>query len=363
MSASGVPFANFPLGELFEAMLQLYFRLANSALTPSGVLVIVVMGLFVGLFPRLCGTRTVRTRACINNLMLAGVCLGALYFLVEIGKHIPLSDRNKFIRLDCINSTKGGKVDGTHRDCSLTRGALCTKEEPCTACNVEEGMDDIAIAYTKREMSCRSCDETDSSLCNFVPEVGPYCIFHGELSPKIGYGVEQLKPLFKVRPCTVCCTRKRIIDKCANVTKQRNITFLNTTSNILSFTLVNATYLPYYDIWWDNATNPCAENVGKSPISTNSSTSSTASANANNATTGTNASNATVNANATNGILSSNTTTVNVTANNSNTTNATVANTTTTSNNTVNSNATNATIANATTTANSTANNNTNGTA
>ena len=78
MSTSGVPFANFPLGELFKAMLQLHLRLANSALTSSGVLVIFVVGLFVGLFPRLCGRRTVRTRAYINNLMLARVELGCL---------------------------------------------------------------------------------------------------------------------------------------------------------------------------------------------------------------------------------------------------------------------------------------------
>ena len=323
--------------------------------------------------------------------MLGGVCFGALYFLIEIAKHIPLRDRNNFVRLDCINSTKGGKIEGTNRDCSMTRGALCTKEEPCTACNVEAGMDDIAIAYTKRESSCRICDQTDSSLCDFVPEVGPYCIFHGELSPRIGYGIEQLTPLFKVRPCTVCCTRKRTIDKCVNVTKQRNITLLNTTSNVSSIILVNATYLPYYDIWWDNATNPCAESVGESSIS------STATANANNSITGTNASNATVNANATNGILSMNTTTVNVTANtttvnvtaNTTTVNVTAnttmvnvtANTTTvnvTANTTTvnvtanatmvnvtanNSNTTNTNVANATTTANSTATNNTNGTA
>lgn len=112
--------------------------------------------------------------------------------------HVPCSVfvRQAWARLDCRASQKGGKRTDSSRDCRWFEGELCTRDEPCTPCDLDR--------------SCRTCTSDGSNAnCFFTEGLGPYCKFPvadarnvpgvGEIDDRTGLRVEIL-------PCTKCCT-------------------------------------------------------------------------------------------------------------------------------------------------------------
>jgi hypothetical protein len=105
-----------------------------------------------------------------------------------------------FKRLDCFESRKGGKEEGSSRDCTKGQGPFCTPEEPCTPCELNSS-------------GCRKCAAgEDPSQCHFLPDLGPYCKYPvtdvtqadaeavniGVVDPDTGDRV-------RIRACQVCC--------------------------------------------------------------------------------------------------------------------------------------------------------------
>uniref|UniRef100_A0A7S1CI81 Uncharacterized protein n=1 Tax=Bicosoecida sp. CB-2014 TaxID=1486930 RepID=A0A7S1CI81_9STRA len=86
----------------------------------------------------------------------------------------------KFRRKECTMSVKGGKREGSWRDCRRGEGAICSLEEPCTPC------------YDTSEEPCRPCSINNwlPKECHFVEGVGPYC--------RDANGT--------VAPCVACCS-------------------------------------------------------------------------------------------------------------------------------------------------------------
>jgi len=72
------------------------------------------------------------------------------------------------------------------RDCENGKGSVCTKENPCTPCEIDrlEEFDDAE--------PCALCTSTNSGDCGFVEGVGPYCWASSETR--------------EVVECTQCCT-------------------------------------------------------------------------------------------------------------------------------------------------------------
>lgn len=73
------------------------------------------------------------------------------------------------------------------RDCSRGRGAVCSKDNPCTPCGL-----DRAEEFGDRWARCKTCTGNKDGDCGFVQDVGPYCF-------ATGFGSQ-------VVPCERCCT-------------------------------------------------------------------------------------------------------------------------------------------------------------
>lgn len=176
------------------------------------------------------------------SLFLLMIVAVQLYFVVQAVVFIPAFPYSykEMIRVDCLNSGKGGKrprgseryfdynpcfchsgaecydisigevisTDGScpkdgkygckspagdeislyindDRNCRLGQGNKCTKSEPCHPCN----RDDLPTWKSGR---CQSCAIENTASCNFVPGVGPYCL--------------ESPDSLVVVPCKTCCT-------------------------------------------------------------------------------------------------------------------------------------------------------------
>ncbi|CAN0371905.1 unnamed protein product, partial [Pylaiella littoralis] len=84
------------------------------------------------------------------------------------------------------------------RDCTAAQGMSCTKEEPCTPCdlNTIEGFLSARGSSSGNAnhgvSRCRSCAPGNSGACDFVIDEGPYCWKQP--------GSQE------VEPCSGCCT-------------------------------------------------------------------------------------------------------------------------------------------------------------
>ncbi|KAJ1460217.1 hypothetical protein M885DRAFT_510022 [Pelagophyceae sp. CCMP2097] len=85
-----------------------------------------------------------------------------------------------------IGRQGGKKEQRTDRDCKQGRGSKCTKEEPCTPCDLDE----LATGYD--QFFCAFCTDVNKGDCKFRQDTGPYCY----ASP----GSRD------VVPCKRCCT-------------------------------------------------------------------------------------------------------------------------------------------------------------
>ena len=78
------------------------------------------------------------------------------------------------------------KILSDERDCSHGRSSKCTKEQPCTPCEVEK-----AILF-KDSSYCNICSDINRGNCHFKEGVGPYC--------RAGPHTD------RIVPCGTCCT-------------------------------------------------------------------------------------------------------------------------------------------------------------
>lgn len=77
-------------------------------------------------------------------------------------------------------------LDGT-RDCSHSRGPVCSQSDPCMPCELSKALD-----FGDKWSRCRSCLHPDEKQCHFVHGIGPYC-YKSSTSKEIV-------------PCAECCT-------------------------------------------------------------------------------------------------------------------------------------------------------------
>ena len=185
--------SQIPLATEFENVIRVYYNIGINVVEPP-----VFLGLAAALIGFLCipkvfGKRTVSTRRFIGKLVAFLICAVATLFLLLASSKIPVMKFKKsgFYRYDCLASSKGGKKNegyGRYRDCDFSSGPTCTKEEPCTPCNLDPDLDQHVQQRVKNELACRSCG-ADASLekCNFVEGKGPYCIFKGRRHPIASY--------------------------------------------------------------------------------------------------------------------------------------------------------------------------------
>jgi hypothetical protein len=375
--------SQIPFESEFKSLLRAYYRVALNVTEPTIFFpLLAAWGTFL-LIPQIYGKRRVGTKKVVLKIAAYFISIVSIFFVILAAMKIPIKSimrRDGYYRNDCVQSTKGGKLNTgweRFRDCDFTMGATCTKEQPCTPCNKDSDLDEHVLAQVSRERKCRPCDSSGAlERCNFVEGKGPYCIYSGRLHPVI----PQLFLDFDVRPCHTCCTRPSVPNYCYNVTRERNVTrynFTNITTSIVPtsnttnnstntsaytvktinetfITLINDTWLPYYEMWWDNETNPCIKEVYNydhvmcgeqlcpnyttaAPVAAVTSTTTPAATTTTIGATNNSVSNTTTNGtNTTNNITQSNVSN-NINTTNSNTTNAT------NSTNTTNSNTTNAT--------------------
>jgi len=81
--------------------------------------------------------------------------------------------------------------EGFRRDCKKGQAARCTRQDPCSPCELEKV---LAFGVTR----CETCSVFNNGDCNFVPGVGPYCWESPDYDERGGSR--------KVVPCKQCCT-------------------------------------------------------------------------------------------------------------------------------------------------------------
>ena len=167
-----------------------------------------------------------------------------MYYLLMASLYMPASRfqvlNPSYVRVDCRNPTKGGKrrygtrdseeyrnpcwchrnakcrdsdgntafpaycpytfqcYDGQNftrlidqfsdnkRNCKGGMGLACTKDEPCFPCEPE------LLANFVNASRCTMCQSADMGYCNFIPDLGPYCL--------VKAGSKE------ITPCKRCCS-------------------------------------------------------------------------------------------------------------------------------------------------------------
>ena len=155
-----------------------------------------------------------------KEVVLASRALG---MTVVMAVSSPLQE---WTRQDCVQSTKGGKLSGSNRDCQMGQGPFCTRE--VRLLNLAGGSHDVSLRYRGyffdhwfgfcmqesctpcEDGGCRACSATEVGNCQFVESVGPYCRFDvPEGSERDFPGVGKLDMQgrrFEVQRCRVCCS-------------------------------------------------------------------------------------------------------------------------------------------------------------
>lgn len=102
---------------------------------------------------------------------------------------LPLNETTCYRDHSSICRNKyGQKVDkyaSKLRDCNGGQGKFCTKDQPCTPCELDKLVEFGAGR-------CGSCSTDFTGFCDFIPEVGPFCL-ESNVSKN-------------VIPCKTCCT-------------------------------------------------------------------------------------------------------------------------------------------------------------
>ncbi|CAM9425430.1 unnamed protein product [Ascophyllum nodosum] len=81
------------------------------------------------------------------------------------------------------------------RDCSSGQGSRCTKDEPCTPCDLDAVEAFLAVGASGVSR-CRQCGVGNSGACHFVLDEGPYCWKEPGSS--------------EIEPCSICCTSAQV---------------------------------------------------------------------------------------------------------------------------------------------------------
>jgi len=106
-----------------------------------------------------------------------------LVYVARVAVRLPEDMKATTMLVECRESTKGGKITDTFRDCTTGQGGFCTKEEPCTPCDTfVKPFEFDGIVY---EGYCEQCSDSYVGYCNFQGgDKGPYCReFDGTVAP------------------------------------------------------------------------------------------------------------------------------------------------------------------------------------
>lgn len=141
------------------------------------------------------------------------------YYVFESSMIVPRKSKasissKSLVRKDCLYSTKGGRVPYDcfvndnchmrpscrqdllmwHRDCLIGEGPLCTKDRPCTPCDLYTIKLFDGWIQDEKIGGCQACSQSNDGDCNFIEGVGPYC------------WKDHHRRMHEVVPCTKCCT-------------------------------------------------------------------------------------------------------------------------------------------------------------
>eukprot|EP00750_Incisomonas_marina_P002994 INCI12801.3.p1 GENE.INCI12801.3~~INCI12801.3.p1 ORF type:complete len:390 (-),score=43.30 INCI12801.3:469-1638(-) len=125
-------------------------------------------------------------RAVVNGLVIVALLLQYVH-LVYVATYAPhhstWSTDNTYVRFDCFESEKGGKLAHDFRDCLLGQGDACTPEEPCTPCPPGGNASSTNVDFHRyvgnyTRFLCRNCTDPYRSKfnCQYAPQYGPYCL-------------------------------------------------------------------------------------------------------------------------------------------------------------------------------------------
>jgi len=106
----------------------------------------------------------------------------------NVKKDMP-PKRKIFPYITSNNELKG--FEGYRRDCKTGQKDKCTREDPCTPCELDK-----LVAFGAPR--CETCSVFNNGDCAFVPGVGPYCWESPDYDKRGGSR--------KVVPCKQCCT-------------------------------------------------------------------------------------------------------------------------------------------------------------
>ena len=130
--------------------------------------------------------KTAVKSAVVNGLVTVVLLLqyGHLLYIASFAPHHSAwtSDSN-YVRLDCYESQKGGKLPDDFRDCLLGQADVCSIDEPCTPCPaggdaVSTNTDFHASILNYSDFLCRNCSYPYRSHynCQYSDDFGPYCL-------------------------------------------------------------------------------------------------------------------------------------------------------------------------------------------
>ena len=159
------------------------------------------------------GTRNELYSAAVKSAVLNGLVVVALvlqyahliYVSTIAPHHSAWTFDNTYVRYDCYESEKGGKLPNDFRDCLLGQSDACTIEEPCTPCPVGGDHNFLSTDHHMYLQNytgffCRNCTDPYRAFydCQYSDQFGPYCLVDPDAAPVydggecLGQGVEQL---------------------------------------------------------------------------------------------------------------------------------------------------------------------------
>jgi len=170
------------------------------------------------------GTAKWRHNFCA--LILLAAVVAQYYYLTLLAFKLP--DGVYFIRKDCRQSNKGGKLVGSMRDCLDTQPRTCTREHPCTPCDFPVRSDLFDNLFWLHD--CAICSARNPGICQAGPRTGARESEDQQWCKDLaGGGAEPV-------PCQRCClnlgksangsiidTQKAVLDNdCAHVFEPAN---------------------------------------------------------------------------------------------------------------------------------------------
>jgi hypothetical protein len=117
---------------------------------------------------KVCRLKTVLTapRSSVSFLIVLFLIIIQWRYLIAASQYVPkkMFAASVMNSLDCDESTKGGKLSGSKRDCVHGQLTNCSLQVPCTVCNPIYGMDESAVWnwWVNQKNQCGSCNTTTS---------------------------------------------------------------------------------------------------------------------------------------------------------------------------------------------------------